>query len=140
MKETFRPLLQEQSFAAISFFCFVTAGGEELAFRGFVQGAVGRFFGDDCGVVVGSLVFGYMHAYNLMYVVLATFAGSLFGCLFVKGGSIIAPFTVHFVYDFAAIVLLRLQWALGDVEAAGGALAVEALRCFDQDGEQDGRS
>ena len=89
----------------------IVAGiGEELLFRGLIQGgiaeAVGGTDGIWIGLVVGSLVFGLTHAVSPMYALLTTLIGFYLGWLWISTGNLICPMMTHAVYDFVAMVYL----------------------------------
>ena len=86
---------------------------EETVFRGFVQSGFVRRYGEDRGLVYGSLVFGLAHAPNALFmdssqrvkylavgVPFLTVIGSYLGLTYRWGGYSLAPSTaVHFWYD-----------------------------------------
>jgi membrane protease YdiL (CAAX protease family) len=89
----------------------VAAGvGEELLFRGLVQGGLARLLTDWPGQIVAvaaaSLLFGFCHWLNATYAVLAMLAGAYFGLVLLLTGNILAPITAHAAYDFLALVYL----------------------------------
>lgn len=93
--------------AAIS---LIAGMGEELLFRGLVQGGVARLVGGPAGVVVAvilaSVLFGVCHWLNATYAVLAMLAGAYFGLLLVASGNILTPIVAHAAYDFVALTHL----------------------------------
>jgi membrane protease YdiL (CAAX protease family) len=89
----------------------IAAGwGEELLFRGLVQGGIARLMGDWPGqvaaIAIASVLFGLCHWLNRTYAILAMLAGAYFGVLLVLTGNILAPITAHAAYDFLALVYL----------------------------------
>jgi uncharacterized protein len=97
--------------AAIS----VVAGvGEELLFRGLIQGGVADWIGPPRGVWVGlaagSILFGLVHPITRGYAVLAGLIGLYLGGLWLALGNLLVPITTHATYDFTALVyLVRLR-------------------------------
>jgi len=89
----------------------IAAGwGEELLFRGLVQGAISQWVSDWPGqvaaILIASVLFGLCHWLNKTYAFLAMLAGAYFGLLLLLTGNILAPITAHAAYDFLALVYL----------------------------------
>jgi membrane protease YdiL (CAAX protease family) len=85
----------------------VLAGvGEELLFRGVVQTKLIEWTTPAVGVVVGSLLFGVMHALSKTYFLLATLIGLCFGWLAWYYQDLVAPIVAHTLYDFVALLYL----------------------------------
>jgi uncharacterized protein len=89
----------------------IAAGwGEELLFRGLVQGGLSQWMSDWPGqaaaVLVASVLFGLCHWLNRTYAILAMLAGAYFGVVLLLTGNILAPITAHAAYDFLALVYL----------------------------------
>lgn len=85
--------------------------GEELLFRGVIQGAAAGWAGGPWGVWVGlavaSLLFGLAHAITVSYVLLATLMGLYLGWLWIAfDKNLLVPILAHAVYDFLALVYL----------------------------------
>lgn len=89
----------------------VAAGvGEELLFRGVVQGAAARALGPELGVVIGAALFGIAHAVTGAYAVLAGLVGVFLGALALVTGNLFVPIVAHALYDFGALVYwLRMR-------------------------------
>jgi membrane protease YdiL (CAAX protease family) len=86
----------------------VLAGvGEELLFRGVVQWLASAWTHPIVGLVIGSLLFGLLHALSKLYFVLATTIGFLFGWLVYEYNDLVAPMVAHSLYDFVALVYLH---------------------------------
>ncbi len=100
----------------------IAAGwGEELLFRGLVQGGLANFLGDWPGqvaaIIAASVLFGLCHWLNATYAFLAMLAGAYFGALLMLTGNILTPITAHAAYDFLALVyLIRPDSLLGSDE------------------------
>lgn len=89
----------------------IAAGwGEELLFRGLVQGGLAQWMSDWPGqaaaVLIASVLFGLCHWLNRTYAILAMLAGAYFGFVLLLTGNILAPITAHAAYDFLALVYL----------------------------------
>jgi uncharacterized protein len=96
----------------------VAAGvGEEMLFRGLIQGLAARFFGGAAGLVLASLLFGLLHPVSLIYIVVAAVLGVYLGAVWLLTGNLLVVMIAHAVYDFVAMaVLLRLRPSAPDVE------------------------
>jgi len=82
----------------------VAAGvGEELLFRGFLQGTLEHFAGPTTGLVVASVVFGLAHAITPIYALVATLMAFYLGAAWRLAGNLIVPITIHAAYDAAVI-------------------------------------
>jgi membrane protease YdiL (CAAX protease family) len=89
----------------------IAAGlGEELLFRGLVQGGLTRLIGGPAGpwiaLAIAAVVFGVCHWLSATYAALAALAGAYFGWLFIVFDSIWTPVVAHAAYDFLALVYL----------------------------------
>jgi membrane protease YdiL (CAAX protease family) len=96
----------------------VAAGvGEEMLFRGVIQGALSRLLGPAAGVVVASVLFGLLHPVSLSYVVIAALLGAYLGVVWLVSGNLLTVMVAHAVYDFVALtVLLRMHSATDEGE------------------------
>jgi membrane protease YdiL (CAAX protease family) len=84
--------------------------GEELLFRGLVQGGLSRWIGEPFGpwiaLAIASVLFGVCHWLNSTYAAAAALAGLYFGILFWLTGSLWTPLVAHATYDFLALLYL----------------------------------
>lgn len=89
---------------------------EEVIFRGVVQHWFSQEFNEWVGLVVASVVFGACHLYknvgtigtpNWRYAILAAIAGSVYGYLYKRTGSLLTPMFVHAFTDAAWGSFLR---------------------------------
>jgi uncharacterized protein len=92
--------------------------GEELLFRGFLQQALADWWDAPAGPwiawVVASVVFGACHSLCAAYAVIATVMGLALGGLWLATGHLVAPMTMHAVYDgLALLYLVRWSRAVG---------------------------
>ena len=86
--------------------------GEELLFRGVLQGWLAGLAGPWLAVGVAALVFGLAHYLSWAYFVLATAMGLYLGALYQLSGDLLLPTLVHALYDWIAIEYLL--WRRGD--------------------------
>ncbi len=88
--------------------------GEEVLFRGLLQGGLAEVLNDRLtpaaasgwALVVASLVFGLMHPITRLYAILCFAVGIYLGCLWIATDNLLAPIVTHAVYDFVALVYL----------------------------------
>jgi uncharacterized protein len=91
--------------AAISLLAGV---GEELFFRGLLQGFFSRWFHPYLSLAVASMLFGLLHAITPTYALLAALIGAYLGWLYIHIGNLVVPITAHALYDaFALTYLVR---------------------------------
>ncbi|WP_404366085.1 lysostaphin resistance A-like protein [Marinobacter sp.] len=81
--------------------------GEELLFRGLIQGWLAEAGNEAFGVAVAALLFGLLHFLSLAYFMAATLMGVLLGAAYVVSESIFLVIVWHGVYDLVALVFLR---------------------------------
>lgn len=85
----------------------VAAGvGEELLFRGLIQGGLTRMLGPVAGVLGAAVLFGLLHPVSLAYVVLATLLGAYLGVVWILTGNLLSVMITHGLYDFIALLIL----------------------------------
>lgn len=104
------PLLGQRPIWDLALLSLLAGVGEELMFRGLLQGGVALYLGDAWALIVASGVFGLCHALTRTYAVLAALIGFWLGGLWLLAGNLLAPMLAHALYDFFALVyLLRLR-------------------------------
>ncbi len=88
--------------------------GEELLFRGFLQQTLADWWGPPAGPWiawgVASVLFGVCHSLCAAYAVIATLIGLALGGLWLATGHLLAPMTMHAVYDALALLYL-VRWS-----------------------------
>lgn len=94
--------------------------GEELLFRGVIQGWLVEFGGPVSGLVLASLIFGLAHYVTSAYFVAASLMGLYLGALYQFSGNLLIPTLVHALYDWIALeYLLRRARTPGTDESSG---------------------
>ncbi|ELZ74102.1 hypothetical protein C455_18131 [Haloferax larsenii JCM 13917] len=86
---------------------FVIAPGEELLFRGAVQGRLRATFGPVGAIALASAIFASLHVFNfigggvLVVVPLTTLflVGAVLGTVYERTGNIVVPIAVHALYN-----------------------------------------
>ena len=81
--------------------------GEELLFRGAIQGWLIQHVDTATAVVLASLVFGLVHYLSFTYFVLATGLGLALGTVYTLTDSLVLVMVWHAVYDMIALYCLR---------------------------------
>ena len=90
--------------------CCAAAGiGEELLFRGALQGWLAQDWPLAVAVAVPSIGFAILHPYSRAYVAYAFVIGCLLGLLFAWSGSLLAAVIAHGLYDVLALARLRRE-------------------------------
>jgi membrane protease YdiL (CAAX protease family) len=103
MLEIIVPLFRKTP-AGVLFAVSLLAGvGEELLFRGVIQGGLDGVIGNVPALVVASVVFGAMHALSRAYFLVATAMGFYLGWLYLATGNLLIPVVVHFLYDWIVL-------------------------------------
>lgn len=94
--------------------------GEELLFRGLLQGGVANYVGGLPGIwlglLVGGVVFGLAHPVSKTYAIIITLIGFYLGGLYLLSGNLLAPITTHAVYDWLVLVYLTRVRSRRDTE------------------------
>jgi membrane protease YdiL (CAAX protease family) len=102
----------------------VLAGlGEEMFFRGTMQGVLSVWLDWRLALVVASVVFGLLHAVTFTYAALATLAGLYLGLAAHYTDNLLVAVVAHALYDF--LVLLWLLRGPGALQAAPPEVAAQ---------------
>lgn len=101
-----RPLLQSRPWHDLALVSLAAGVGEEMMFRGVVQGWLGRSLGDAAGLALTSALFGLLHPITPTYACLAAGLGAYLGALWLLTGNLLSPMIAHGVYDFVALLVL----------------------------------
>lgn len=112
--ELVKPLFRECRTVDVLVISIVAGVGEELLFRGLIQGgltlwlvpALGPGSGTALALVVASVLFGLAHYLSLEYAVFATVLGMMLGAMFIVTGNLLVPILAHAIYDFVALLIL----------------------------------
>lgn len=107
LEQRLRPLLASATVAELALVAALAGGGEELLFRGVLQGACARYAGPAWGLLLASLAFGAAHFITPTYFVLATLIGAYLGWLTQCSANLLPAILVHALYDFAILLFLR---------------------------------
>jgi membrane protease YdiL (CAAX protease family) len=95
--------LGEQRWLGVLALAIAAGIGEELLFRGFLQGTLENALGATFGLLAASIVFGLVHAITPTYATIATLMGLYLGLMWRWSGNLFVPITIHAAYDAAVI-------------------------------------
>jgi len=112
LEREIRPLFSQSTMTDLCLISLLAGVGEELLFRGLVQGFLHEWVGPSLALFVASILFGAAHLITRTYALLATLIGLYLGCLMVWCGSLMVPVWTHAFYDFVALTyLMRIKRA-----------------------------
>ena len=108
------PLFKGTSIPEFAAIAALAGLGEELLFRGLLQGALAGWLSSHIdpqaavliALITASLVFGLLHFITPMYAILCVLVGIYLGGLWIWTGNLLVPIVVHALYDFVALVYL----------------------------------
>jgi uncharacterized protein len=106
VREVVRPLFSKCALSQLALLSLAAGVGEELLFRGALQGALCRWLPPWAAIAVASLLFGMMHPITVGYVLLATLMGAYLGWAYLATQDLIVVVVAHAVYDFLALTLV----------------------------------
>jgi uncharacterized protein len=106
VREVVRPLFSRCAAWQLALLCLTAGFGEELLFRGALQGALCQWLPPWAGIAVASLLFGMMHPITVGYVVLATAMGAYLGWAYLATEDLMVVVVAHAVYDFLALLFV----------------------------------
>ncbi len=116
-RELLVPLFHEFSLWQIFLVALLAGLGEEMLFRGFVQGGLEIFLSDLdipaaslLALFIASFLFGVMHPITRTYAMLCMLAGLYLGGLWLWSGNLLIPVLVHTLYDFCALFYLLRRY------------------------------
>jgi membrane protease YdiL (CAAX protease family) len=104
--EEVRPLLGPCSWLELALIALAAGVGEEMLFRGALQGALSRWLGPAPGIALASIVFGVLHPITPAYVVIAGMMGAYLGLVWFLNGNLLTVMVAHALYDFVALLVL----------------------------------
>ena len=121
VEELIVPLFRKLSIAHLAVIALLAGIGEELLFRGLLQGGLDSYLqqylspaaATGTALAVSSIVFGLMHPITRTYVVLCVMVGIYLGAIWLLTGNLLVPIIVHGLYDFVALVYLVRRPAAG---------------------------
>ncbi len=107
-EEFIAPLFRSCIFFDLAVISLLAGLGEEMLFRGALQGWFSRWFDPWLALVCTSVLFGLLHWITPTYAGFAALTGGYLGWLFIESGNLLVPVVVHALYDsFALAYLVR---------------------------------
>lgn len=104
--EFLRPLFVPCTLVELAVLSLAAGIGEEMLFRGVLQGVFSHWWGPWPGVLAASVVFGLLHLITPTYAVMATLLGVYLGGCFLASDNLLVVIVAHALYDFVALVYL----------------------------------
>jgi hypothetical protein len=100
------PLFTRCTIGDLALISLLAGFGEEMLFRGVIQGALTDWLGLWPGLVLASVLFGLFHPFTPFYMFLATLVGIYLGAAWIWSENLLVPIIAHGLYDFVALVVL----------------------------------
>lgn len=101
--EELAPLLAGRPVSDLALICLAAGVGEEMLFRGVLQGVLAREVGMWGGLAAASLLFGLLHPITGAYILIAGLLGAYLGAIWIAVGNLLTVIVAHAVYDFLAL-------------------------------------
>ena len=108
------------SFSSFFIATILTAFGEEMVFRGYIQPLLTNRYGITAGLIGASVIFAIPHLINgvLLMPMLGVFLGGLImGYLVIKTGSLYTSIGFHFLWNFLIIDVFQIGTPIVDLGA-----------------------
>ena len=105
-EEELAPLLGRCTWHDLALVALAAGVGEELLFRGVIQGALGRAFGPWMGLAIAAPLFGLAHPITPAYAVITSVIGYYLGAIWIINGNLLTVVVAHALYDFIALLIL----------------------------------
>ncbi len=106
IRETIIPLFASCSLPELLLIAIMAGIGEEVFFRGFLQGSLGRVVNPWIALALVSALFGLAHYVSLSYAIVTGLLGAYMGMLLLLTGNLFVAVAVHALFDFLAILLI----------------------------------
>lgn len=106
IEEKVAPIFANCNIIDLALIAFLAGTGEELFFRGWLQGALASKFGVILGILLASGIFGFAHYLSPTYAIYAGLTGLYLGAIFYVSGNLYIVMGIHALYDFVALIYL----------------------------------
>lgn len=103
MRDLVVPLFHNAPAGTLFLVSLLAGVGEELLFRGVIQGGLSGLLGPWGALVLASLLFGVLHALTRAYFIIATLMGFYLGLIYLWSGNLLIPILIHFFYDWIVL-------------------------------------
>ncbi len=117
---TLRPVFRGTRWPQWLVLAMLAGFGEEALFRGGLQTFLSAEVGTVAGWATTALVFGFCHAVNRSYFLLATMVGAWLGAIYAFTGNWLGPALAHAAYDFAALAWIAAPDPTGTASVLDG--------------------
>lgn len=104
--EKVRPIFSQCNLADFGLIAFFAGVGEELFFRGWMQAVMIERSGLVIGIIVTSLIFGFLHYLSTAYALFAFITSIYLGVIYLITGNLFVVMAIHAIYDFVALIYL----------------------------------
>jgi len=106
IQEKVVPLFTNCNIVDLLLIALLAGVGEELFFRGWLQGALANRLGLWLGILIASAIFGFAHYLSSTYAFYAFITGIYLGVIYHLTGNLYLVMAIHGLYDFVALVFL----------------------------------
>ncbi len=106
LEQRILPLFRDCSLLELAAVCIAAGVGEELLFRGLVQGGLTSTLGDGGALAVASILFALAHPITTLYSIVAGVLGFYLGALWLWCGNLLTPIVAHSLYDFVGLTFV----------------------------------
>jgi uncharacterized protein len=104
------PLFADSIWSELALISLSAGVGEEMLFRGVVQGTLMDWVGVGWGLALASILFGMLHPISLSYIIYAGFLGFYLGGIWIINQNLLTVMVTHALYDFVALgYLIRVR-------------------------------
>jgi membrane protease YdiL (CAAX protease family) len=100
------PLFTHLKILDLALIALLAGAGEELFFRGWLQGSLTNRFDAWVGILIASVIFGLVHYLSATYAIYAGLTGIYLGVIYQVSGNLYIVMVIHALYDFIALVYL----------------------------------
>lgn len=109
LEEKVVPIFVNSNIVDLVLIALLAGAGEELFFRGWLQGALSNRLRLWLGILIASAIFGFAHYLSFTYAIYAFITGIYLGVIYHLTGNLFVVMTIHGLYDFIALVILVRQ-------------------------------
>jgi membrane protease YdiL (CAAX protease family) len=118
LDEKIVPLFTHLKILDLALIALLAGAGEELFFRGWLQGALINRFDIWIGILIASVIFGFAHYLSPTYAIYAGLTGIYLGVIYQVSGNLYIAMAIHALYDFIALVYLVRRGKSGEIDSS----------------------